>query len=186
MANWLYITSRSLIYYLELLVVSIIPFMIKGYPENKWSQTMLRIMKGYTRQMDRYGIFPPNMTLEKVPPLQSFCFTLLLCLLYTVFLVSIMFVLNMLVRRRAYGTIIAAAVHVVAVLMDAQGVLLPPVLERFSFFRNAIFPVGYDPQVSSVEFSFSLFLFWIYLLFIVGDHLLPYTEFILESAESDE
>lgn len=186
LTNWLYIMVLSLWYYIEILVISMIPFGFKGYLENRWSQSMLKIMKTYTKDMDRYEIFPPNITMEKVSPMQCTCFTIILVVLYTIFLVSIMYTLNMLIHKKSYGTILVAMIHALAVLMDSQGVLLPFYLERFSIFRNAFFTTGYDPNVSSVGFSITFFVLLIYIVFILGETLLPYTEFVLESGIDNE
>ncbi len=186
LTNWLYIIGISLCYYIWVLIISMLPFCLKGYPENRWSQFMLRIMKTYTKDMDRYEIFPPDITLADISPIRSTCFTFILVVLYTVFLVSIMYTLNMLIHKKAYGTISVAVIHALAVLMDAQDVFLPVFLKKYGIFHNAFFPIGYNLDISSTGFSVMYFVILIYIVFIIGETLLPNTEFVLESGIDNE
>jgi len=175
--NWIYILFQLIFYYFILWIVSILPFINSGYIQNMWSQTILRCMKGYTHKMDQYGIPQINIEFESITPLKVFCFSMILIVLYSLFLISILYVFNLISEKKIVGTIIIAGVHIITTILDSQGILLPFVLVKYNLFRNAMFVMGYNPKISTGGFSVCYFILLIYIIYLIGERIIRKIDF---------
>lgn len=177
-AMWLYMMILCVFYYLSCILTSILPFIWKGYVENTWSQTMLRILKGQADVMQGYSLSPPCSNIFLLSPCETLVHSFLCIVLYTLCLSSVLLVFNMKLNKEAFGTIATGCVHILSMLMCFQW-LGGIDLSKWSLFRNAVFPVFYAPQSVSLMFTYSYFIVVLYLMYIVGEHLLPHTNFVL-------
>lgn len=181
-AMWLYMEAHCLLYYLILFLASLIPFMFKGYAENAWSQTMLRVVKGNADIMADYSLAPPGSNVILLSPYKALIHTTAWVALYTLCLSAVLFVFNMTLNKSAAGTIAAGCVHIVSMMMCFEW-FIGIDMSKWSLFRNAVFPVFYAPQSISVFFTYCYFAIVLYLVYIAGDHILPFTSFVLDVGE---
>lgn len=184
-AMWLYMLVLVAGYYLVMFLASVLVFFQKGYLENAWSQTMLRIVKGNADIMAEYSLAPPNSSIIAVSPYETLAHTMMWILLYTLCLSAILFVFNMKLNKNTAGTVAAGVVHILSMLMAFQWVGAFN-LSKWSLFRNAVFPRYYDPDSVSVIFTYCYFLLVLNLIYMAGECLLPYTGFVLNTGGQNE
>lgn len=176
-SSWRYIIFINLIYYLLIVLLCSLIFLNRGYYQDEWSQTILRVMRGYNSRMDIYEIFPPSINLTEFSPFVSFIFTFIDAYLYSVLLTSVVFVFNMLSLNKALGLITIGLFHTVSYLITIENAFLPVFLNKISMYRNAFFPIGYDKTVASPDFSIIFFVLLIYIIYIIGEKVVTRIDF---------
>lgn len=177
--NWIYMVVVTMLYMVYLIVLSLIPFIFKGYLDNRWSQSMLRIMNGYNEKMMHYNINPIDGIYRNMSPIGVTFYTAILCAGYILILVSVLYILNMIYTYKPLGTLVVGGIHLISTLINMLGILTPQLIQRFSLYRSAFFLLGYDANLSSGLFSILYFSLLIYIIYLVGLLLLPKADIYL-------
>ncbi len=177
---WVYIILILFFYYLLLAGISIFPILKNGYTQNEWSQTILNIMGEGNDRSSKYGLFSPSKTISPLSPLFAFIFTFFDSYLYSVFLISILFVFNMLNTNRAVGTALIVCIHLFAYFLTFTDSIFPLIVKKLSLIRNAYFPIEYNAYVSSPIFSVIFFILLIYLVYLTGEKFLPMVDYYVK------
>lgn len=182
---WLYVIIQSFLYYFVVTVASILPFISKGYLENKWSRTMMMITGNTTQRMSKYGIIAVNKDILLISPIAVMIYTFACMWLFGLLLCGMLFVFNVRMNRFASGTIAVIGLYVISSAIDRLGLLgTSNFIRKFSLFRNGCFPSGYDHEISSAGFSICFFMFLIYLTYIIGEKIVKDAEFYVLSKEN--
>ncbi len=134
---------------------------------------MIRILKGATNVVIEYKLPVPSLALIHITPLEAFIHTILLACMYSIILTFIMYVMNMKIQYS--GTVIALLFHIVSMLMCFSWVFMRD-FSKWSFFKNAVFPVFYSAN-QSIVFSYSYMLVMLTLIFIYGNKIMETADF---------
>lgn len=177
--NWVYMVVVTMLFMAYLVGISFIPFIFKGYLDNRWSQTMLRIMNGYNEKMIHCNINPIDGVYRNMTPVVVTLYTAILCAGYILLLVSVLYILNMIYIYKPLGTLTIGGIHLISTLINMLGILAPRLIQRYSLYRSAFFLLGYDGYLSSGLFSILYFAFLIYIIYLIGLILLPKVDIYL-------
>jgi len=180
-SNWYYIIIRTILFYLSLFIVSVLPFVTRGYYENRWSQCMMRMSRTMTKHMAKIGISGLNEMVMDNTPVETFIYTFILSALYTIIMAGILYALNMRLNKNAIGTIAVGVIHVISFLLTYQMGLNSALTTKLLLFRNAIYPYGYNPEFSSGIFSVLYLTTMVYVVYVAGDMLLKNMDFSINS-----
>ena len=184
---WLYVVIQSFLYYLIVTIASLLPFITKGYLENKWSQTMLMIAGTTTQRMGKYGVISVNRDILLKTPIVVMMYTFVCMWLFGLLLCGVLFVWNIRMERFATGTIVVVGLYVISSAIDRLGLLgTSNFIRKINIFRNGCFPSGYDHKISSAGFSLCYFMFLIYLTYIIGEKIVEDAEFYVLLKENSK
>lgn len=177
-AMWAYIITGCSIYFVSLNLIGMLPFFQKGYLENAWSQTMQISVNSGIAFMSDVGLVPPTDNIMELMPFTALLHTLFGIILYSSCLVAILFVFNMKMNKSMAGTIATGAVYVLSLLFSTC-LIGGRDLSKWSLYENALFAAFYTPQSRSLLFTYSYFILVLYLLYLVGEKILPHVSFVL-------
>ncbi len=175
-SKYIYIILKTIIFNILLLLVSMLPLVTMGYIENKWSQTFLRIMNGHTNRMEEYNISSPKVSIGTLTPVKTVIITVVLFSLYIIFISEIIFTFNMVFKRKYIGTVVVGLIYIIKTILDRQSFMFPQI-DKISFIRNAIFPMGYQPELSGYGFSILYMILLNYIVYIFASTLYPFADF---------
>lgn len=176
-SNYIYIFVKTFLFNLMLLLASMFPLIFTGYIENRWSQTFLRMMKGYTEKIEKYYLAVPNKDLEILTPFTTLIVTIILFSLYITFLSEIIFSINMVSKRKYLGTVVVGILYFFIRYIDKEGMMLSETINKYAIRRNAIFPTGYCPELSDYKFSILYMILLNYIVYIFASTLYPFADF---------
>lgn len=175
---WMYIITGCSMYFLILCLLGMLLFVRKGYLENAWSQMMQVSVRSGITFMNDVGLVPPAGSIMEFAPFTALLHTLLGIILYSSCLVAVLFIFNMKTNRAMTGTIVVGVVYVVSRLFSSC-LILGLDLSKWSLYENALFAAFYSPQFRPLIFTYSYFILVLYLLYIVGERILPHVSFVL-------
>lgn len=176
-SNYIYIIIKTFLYNFILLVTSFIPLLFKGYSENQWSQTFLKMMNGYSAKMDKYHLASPIKELKMFTPLKAILITIILFSLYIIFLSEILFAINMVCKRKYLGTFVVGGMYIILSIIDGQAFMLPDSIRKVLINRNVFFAMYYNPKISNYFFSILYLLLLNYIVYIFASTLFPFADF---------
>lgn len=179
-SSWIYMFLHMLIYYAVLLGVSIIPFATKAYPENKWSLTTLWMQGGMSEKMAEYNIAPVSKNIFEFTPLNALLIALTLLILYSMIYIALMFSLNLYLGKKMLGTFAAGALVIVTEFIHKEIETPSKWIYKLSLYRNYSFVGGYNPEKIMVSYSLCYLSLIVFLCYMIGEFILPRSEFILE------
>lgn len=175
---WIYIIISCSMYFTGLCLLGMLPFVRNGYWENVWSQTMQVSVRSGIDFMNDVRLVPPVGSIMELAPFTALLHTLLGMILYSSCLVAVLFVFNMKTNNVMTGTILVGAIYVMSILLSSH-LIFGLDLSKWSLYENALFSAFYSPQSRPLIFTYSYFIIVLYLLYIVGERILPYVSFIL-------
>lgn len=176
--TWLYILTGCTMYFLFLCLLGMLPFVRKGYLENAWSQTMLVLASSGIGFSSEVKLVPPAGSVMDLTPYTALLHTMLGLILYSSCLVGILYVFNMRTNRTVTGTIAVGSVYVISKLLSSW-LVFGRDLSKWSLTDNALFAACYNPQTRPLQFTYSLFILILFLLYMVGERILPHVSFVL-------
>lgn len=179
-SSWLYMFMHMFMYYSVLVVVSIIPFATKAYPENKWSLTALWMKGGMSEKMAEYRISPLSENIFEYSPLVALLICFGLITLYSMVYISLMFSLNLFLGKRMVGTFAAGSLVIITEFIHKAIESPSKWVYKLSLYRNYFFVGNYDPERITVSYSFCYLALIVFLCYMIGEYILPHSEFILE------
>ena len=176
-SNYIYIIIKTFLYNFILLVTSFIPLLFKGYFENQWSQTFLKMMNGYSAKMDKYHLASPIKELKMFTPLKAVLITIILFSLYIILLSEILFAINMVCKRKYLGTFVVGGMYIIISIIDGQAFMLPDSIRKVLITRNVFFAMYYNPKISNYFFSILYLILLNYIVYIFASTLFPFADF---------
>lgn len=170
-----YMFVHALLYYGTALLTTVIFSMRQGYIHNLWSRPLTNHVRFPSGQSVADWGLPiiGEKLIEDYMPYSALTWTILLMLLYSLIIAILLFIFNA-ASNKAFGTAIAAAVHVVGYVIMYDG--LVPFFNKLSLFNNSIFNQHLLSDMSAVT-SFFYLLTVLILLIFTGPVIIRHSDF---------
>ena len=121
------VLMNCMLFYLAVLIATVLLCAPVGYVDNDWSKTMLELLKNENLKFE-YGLAIDNeLLLVRFTPISAALFTFALQSMYTAILAELMFLLNM-KRNKAVGVFAALMIHAVGSWIISETIMFNQML----------------------------------------------------------